>query len=57
MSMFKTIDAIDDMDYDSYPIDIAKFASTIIWCQPADYTINHSILSRQLISIMSFQIF
>lgn len=39
MSMFKTIDAIDDMDYDSYPIDIAKFASTIFWFQPADNTI------------------
>ena len=57
MSMSKTIDAIDNMEYDSYPIDIAKFASTIVWCQPADYTINHSILYRQLIPIMSFPIF
>ncbi len=57
MSMSKTIDAIDDMEYDSYPTDIVKFASTVVWFQTADYTINHPILYRQLISIMLFPIF
>lgn len=47
MSMFKTIDAIDDMEY---PIDIKNFASTIIWFQPPEYTINHP--DRFLLYIM-----
>ncbi len=50
MSMSKTIDVIDDMEYDPYPIDIKSFASTIIWFQPPEYTINHP--NRFLLYIM-----
>ncbi len=48
--MSKTIDAIDDMDYDPYSIDIKSFASTIIWFQPPEYTISHP--DRFLLYIM-----
>ncbi len=41
MSTFKTVEVIDDMEQDPYPIDINKFARIIIWFQPAEYTINH----------------
>lgn len=50
MSMSKTIDAIDNMEYEPYPIDIKSFASTIIWFQPPEYTINHP--DRFLLYIM-----